>query len=60
MLADDTAYGQGLAGSVRTAAASTGVSVTADAFESDAAFLAMGEVEQSALMRELRSRRLPR
>jgi branched-chain amino acid transport system substrate-binding protein len=55
VLADDTAYGQGLAGTVRAAGASAGISLAESVAGSDAVFLAMGEVEQSILMRELRA-----
>jgi ABC-type branched-subunit amino acid transport system substrate-binding protein len=58
VLADDTAYGQGLAAKVRAAATSTTsvrIELTDDARGAGAAFLAMGEVEQAALMGELRA-----
>jgi branched-chain amino acid transport system substrate-binding protein len=54
VLADDTAYGQRLATSVRDAAGGDGIAVTESPASSDAAFLAMGEVEQADLMRRLR------
>jgi ABC-type branched-subunit amino acid transport system substrate-binding protein len=55
VFADDTAYGQGLAAKVRAAArGASGVDVAESVESADAAFLAMGEVEQSALMNELR------
>ncbi len=55
VVADDTAYGHGLAVAVRAAAAAAGLTSTDDADGADAAFLAMGEVEQAALIRELRA-----
>jgi ABC-type branched-subunit amino acid transport system substrate-binding protein len=54
VLADNTAYGQGLAAKVRAAAGTLGIDVIASAGGTDAAFLAMGEVEQATLMVELR------
>jgi ABC-type branched-subunit amino acid transport system substrate-binding protein len=54
VVADDTAYGQGLAAKVRAAAEALGIKVTDRAPGTEAAFLAMGEVEQAALMVELR------
>jgi ABC-type branched-subunit amino acid transport system substrate-binding protein len=53
VIADDTAYGQGLAAAVGAAADAAGIAVV-DAAAADAAFLAMGEVEQATLMAELR------
>jgi branched-chain amino acid transport system substrate-binding protein len=55
VLADDTAYGQGLARTVRAAAGEAGLEVADTAPGTDAAFLAMGEVEQAVLMGELRT-----
>ena len=55
VLPDDTAYGQGLAGKVRAAAGTLGIDVSDDASGTDAAFLAMGEVEQAVVMTELRA-----
>jgi branched-chain amino acid transport system substrate-binding protein len=55
VLADGTAYGQGLARKVRDAAGTLGIDVSDEAAGSDAAFLAMGEVEQAVLMVELRA-----
>jgi branched-chain amino acid transport system substrate-binding protein len=54
VLADDTAYGRGLAAKVRAAAKELRIDVADAAGAMDAAFLAMGEVEQAALMVELR------
>jgi ABC-type branched-subunit amino acid transport system substrate-binding protein len=55
VLADETAYGQGLAGTVRAAAEEAGVEIAEGPAGAGAAFLAMGEVEQAGLMGELRS-----
>jgi branched-chain amino acid transport system substrate-binding protein len=55
VLADDTAYGQGLAAQVRTAATSVGVALVDDTHRAGAVFLAMGEVEQAPLIGELRA-----
>lgn len=67
VLADDTAYGRGLAAKVRLSAEAAGVDVVrsaegAEGVEgvegvegADGVFLAMGEVEQAELMRELRA-----
>lgn len=58
VLADDTAYGRGLAAKVRLSADAVGVDVvrSADGAEgADGVFLAMGEVEQAELMRKLRA-----
>jgi branched-chain amino acid transport system substrate-binding protein len=52
---DGTAYGLGLARCVRTAAERAGMSTDHTVEGSAAVFLAMGEVEQAALMRELRA-----
>lgn len=54
VFADDTAYGRGLAQRVRTAADRAGMTVTESVDDTGAAFLAMGEVEQAVLMRQLR------
>jgi ABC-type branched-subunit amino acid transport system substrate-binding protein len=54
VLADETAYGQGLARAVRVAAAASGIDASSLVGETQATFLAMGEVEQAALMIELR------
>jgi branched-chain amino acid transport system substrate-binding protein len=53
VIADETAYGQGLAGAV-AAAAGTGIAVVGEGSDADAAFLAMGEVEQAVVMAKLR------
>ena len=54
VLADDTAYGQGLAAAVRSAARSVGLATDTTLGTTAVAFLAMGEVEQAVLMRRLR------
>ncbi len=54
VLADDTAYGQGLAAAVADAARSAGLATQATLDATAVAFLAMGEVEQAVLMRRLR------
>ena len=54
VLADDTAYGLGLAQKVREAATAAGLTITDAVAGTGAAFLAMGEVEQAVLMRALR------
>ena len=54
VLADETAYGQGLAHRVRTAAVAVALEVVDEASNAGAVFLAMGEVEQAVLMAELR------
>jgi ABC-type branched-subunit amino acid transport system substrate-binding protein len=51
---DATPYGIGLATAVRGAATRMGIVLTEDLAESDAAFLAMGEVEQAAQMVAIR------
>jgi ABC-type branched-subunit amino acid transport system substrate-binding protein len=56
VVADDTAYGIGLAAKVRAAAESAGRPPVEAIEGSDAVFLAMGEVEQAALMKDLRDR----
>jgi branched-chain amino acid transport system substrate-binding protein len=57
VFADDTAYGQHLAADVRVAAdGAPGLDVVESVERADAAFLAMGEVEQSELMKQLRRR----
>lgn len=56
VVADDTAYGRGLAGAVTRAAAVAGLDPAVGFEASDGAFLAMGEVEQAALMIDLRDR----
>ena len=55
VLADETAYGQGLAGKLRAAAEEAGVAIAEGPARADAAFLAMGEVEQAVVMGELRA-----
>jgi branched-chain amino acid transport system substrate-binding protein len=55
VLADDTAYGHSLAGNVSTTAGASGINVADTAWEAEAAFLAMGEVEQAVMMGELRA-----
>jgi ABC-type branched-subunit amino acid transport system substrate-binding protein len=55
VVADDTAYGIGLAAKVRAAAGATGRPAVDDVAGSDAVFLSMGEVEQATLMNELRA-----
>jgi len=55
VLADGTAYGQGLAGAVRAAADAAGARCTESVAGADGAFLAMGEVEQAELMQQLRA-----
>lgn len=52
---DDTEYGRNLAAAVDAAAAKRGLRTRPDEADSDAAFLAMGEVEQAALMIDLRA-----
>ena len=54
VLADDTAYGQGLAAAVSAAARSVGLATQTTVDATAVAFLAMGEVEQAVLMRRLR------
>src|SRR5262245_50866665 len=55
VIADDTAYGQGLARTIAAAAVEVeGIAVVEDPADADAAFLAMGEVEQAVLMAKLR------
>jgi branched-chain amino acid transport system substrate-binding protein len=56
VFADDTAYGQGLARTIAAAAANeaAGVVLVEEAADAEAAFLAMGEVEQAVLMAKLR------
>ena len=54
VLADDTAYGQGLAAAVSAAARSVGLATHTTVDATAVAFLAMGEVEQAVLMRRLR------
>ena len=54
VLADDTAYGQGLAAAVSAAARSVGLATHTNVDATAVAFLAMGEVEQAVLMRRLR------
>jgi ABC-type branched-subunit amino acid transport system substrate-binding protein len=54
VVADDTAYGQGLAAQVRAAATSVGMELVDEPSRTGAVFLAMGEVEQAAVMNELR------
>ena len=53
--ADDTAYGQRLADAVRVEAERIPVTLAASVAAADAAFLAMGEVEQSARIVALRA-----
>jgi branched-chain amino acid transport system substrate-binding protein len=55
VLADDTAYGHSLAGTVRSAAGASEIDIADSPAEADAAFLAMGEVEQAVVMGELRA-----
>jgi ABC-type branched-subunit amino acid transport system substrate-binding protein len=54
VVADDTAYGQGLALQLREAASGSQLDVVDHTGGAGAVFLAMGEVEQAAVMRELR------
>jgi ABC-type branched-subunit amino acid transport system substrate-binding protein len=56
VVSDDTAYGQGLAAKVRAAASARGIDVADSTGGTEAAFLAMGEVEQATLMVQLRDR----
>ena len=53
--ADATPYGHRLAAAVRTAAGSAGLTVATSLDAADAAFLAMGEVEQAARLTALRT-----
>jgi ABC-type branched-subunit amino acid transport system substrate-binding protein len=55
VIADETAYGQRLAAAVRSAADAAGIKSATDPSGAGGAFLAMGEVEQAAVMRELRA-----
>ncbi len=55
VIADETEYGLGLAGKVRAAATAANLDLVDGPSDAGAVFLAMGEVEQSALMRELRA-----
>ena len=55
VLADDTAYGLGLAVKVRAASEAAGLDVATSTPGTDAVFLSMGEVEQAVLMQELRA-----
>ena len=55
VIADETEYGLGLAGKVRAAAKAANLDLVDGPSDAGAVFLAMGEVEQSALMRELRA-----
>lgn len=55
VLADDTAYGRGLARAVSTATAALGLEVTDSLEDADAVFHAMGEVEQADAMRAARA-----
>ena len=54
VVADDTAYGRGLATAVRRAAAWAGLALVDTTDGAGAVFLAMGEVEQAERMRALR------
>jgi branched-chain amino acid transport system substrate-binding protein len=54
VIADATAYGQGLARAVTAAASRAGITPADEVSDADAAFLAMGEVEQAASMANLR------
>jgi branched-chain amino acid transport system substrate-binding protein len=54
VVADDTAYGQGLAATIAAAAEAAGITLIDESSNAEAAFLAMGEVEQATLMAELR------
>lgn len=54
IVADDTAYGRELAAGLTAAARAAGLPTSSE-IDAPAAFLAMGEVEQAALMNELRS-----
>lgn len=59
VLADDTAYGRGLAEAVKAAATRRRVMVTDGLPGADAVFHAMGEVEQADAMRATRSEGFP-
>jgi ABC-type branched-subunit amino acid transport system substrate-binding protein len=54
VIADDTAYGQGLARTVSAAAGRAGITLVDESSSAEAAFLAMGEVEQAVWMAQLR------